>query len=57
MPAHTIQPPSVLLVEDTLTPGPGDHSLSVFMRYQRTAAAMLQTSHRWRNHIICARPP
>ena len=45
MTADTIQPPSVLLVEETFTPGPGDHSLFVFIRYQRTAAAMLQTPH------------
>jgi len=45
MTADTTQPPAVLLAEETLTPGPGDHSLSVFIRYQRTAAAMLQASH------------
>jgi hypothetical protein len=45
MTADTIQPPSVLLVADTSPPGPGDHSLSIFIRYQRTAAAMPQTSH------------
>jgi hypothetical protein len=59
MTADTIQPPSVLLVEETFTPAPGDRSLAVFMTYQRTAAAMPQTSHHetGRNDIICARPP